>query len=376
MYNAICMLIFGNIKYLIGGCLSAYMHKSYIKKLDLDIKIVVMVDNLIYKYKEELLFFFDEVFLIDLFEIKIGKEYFIYERYSKWIKYSINKWQLLNFTQFNKILFLDVDVLPINKNFYNIFNFNTPAVLTNNISPKLDNKKIMISDILYKNNFDINNFCCTKIKLKRSIDGSLLLIKPNKKLFVEYFDFIKICDDKGGWNAFPNRGIDETSILLFLMFFKKIDIYHVSTKYIVKICYTSSLNSYAFDYTSEIKPWTKLPFFQWDDEYIWNKIIKKAFINRPVLTNIYLKLLIKELIKFSIDHKDCTKCLTKYYENNEKSLTNLNSSIKTKKLIDYIIKNQNYLMEEINNENSNFINNKKIKQIIKYSQYIHSLMNK
>ena len=90
---------------------------------------------------------------------------------------------ILNLTQFNKILFLDVDVLPINNNFYNIFNYNTPAVLTNNISSKLDNKKIMINEILFNDNLDINNLCSSKIKLKRSIDGSLLLIKPNKKLF-------------------------------------------------------------------------------------------------------------------------------------------------------------------------------------------------
>lgn len=361
------MLIFGNETYLIGGCLSAFVHKKIIEKLNLNIKIVVMVDNLIYKYKKELLFFFDEIFLINLIEIKLGVKYLINERYSKWIKYSVNKWQLLKLDQFNKILFIDVDVLPIDDKFYELFNFNTPALFTNG-NQNLNNIKISQNYIFFKDNFNIKDVCSTNIRLKKSIDGSLALFTPNKNLYNDYIDFLKYCDDKGGWNAFPYGGVDETSILLFLLIYKKMNIYHISNKYLVKP--KKFINNYALNYVSSIKPWTKLPIIQWPDENIWHEIVKKAFINQPLLTNLYLKLLIKELIEF-IDNYDYLINNNKFYENNIECVTNPKIKDKTFKLINYINKNKNKLLQENDN-----INNNEIKKIIKYSKYIHSFMLK
>jgi len=30
----------------------------------------------------------------------------------------------------------------------------------------------------------------------------------------------------------------------------------------------------------DIKPWTKFPIFQWDNENIWHKIAKKVLVNQ------------------------------------------------------------------------------------------------
>ena len=70
-------------------------------------------------------------------EIKLNKNYNIIRKYSEWMKYSISKWNIFKYDQFDKILFLDIDILTINKNFYNIFNLKTPAVMK-----KIDQKKI------------------------------------------------------------------------------------------------------------------------------------------------------------------------------------------------------------------------------------------
>ncbi len=100
MKNAICMLIFGDELYVVGACLNAFVNRKFIDKLKLNIELVAMVDDKIYKYKEEL------------------------EKYSKWMKYSINKWQFLKLTDYDKILFLDTDIFPMNKDFYTIFNIS------------------------------------------------------------------------------------------------------------------------------------------------------------------------------------------------------------------------------------------------------------
>ena len=64
MKNGICMLIFDNELYLPGACLSAFVHRKFIKKNKLDIKLLVMIDKNIFKYKKELEKYFDEVVLI------------------------------------------------------------------------------------------------------------------------------------------------------------------------------------------------------------------------------------------------------------------------------------------------------------------------
>ena len=47
----------------------------FIKKLRLEIELVVMVDKKIYEYREELLKVFDRVELVELLEIRLNKEY-------------------------------------------------------------------------------------------------------------------------------------------------------------------------------------------------------------------------------------------------------------------------------------------------------------
>ena len=61
MKYAISMLLFGNENYITGSIISAYAHKQYINKLKLDVDLIVMVDEKIFKYKNELLKYFDYV---------------------------------------------------------------------------------------------------------------------------------------------------------------------------------------------------------------------------------------------------------------------------------------------------------------------------
>jgi len=230
MKNAIFSIIFKNKSYIIGGCITAFIHDKFLKGLNMrkDIDINVMVDEKIYEYKDELLKFYDNVFLIKLEEIKIYIDEKLCE-YEKWIKYGINKWQILNYDKYNKILFTDVDIIPINKDFYNIFKLKTPAVIisknkdsNNKFTYELNPEFFLKNpDNSFANKLDYNQ---PSKKLDKSINATLLLINPDKKLYKEYLKFIKIIEGTNGYNSVNS---DETSLLLFLLFYKKIKLYRI-----------------------------------------------------------------------------------------------------------------------------------------------------
>jgi hypothetical protein len=217
--NAIGMIIFKNSLYLVGACLSAWTHRKFINKLNLDIKLIVMVDETIYKYKDELDKYFDHVELIDLREMKLNSEYKVIYKYSEWMKYSISKWEILKLDTYNKILFLDIDILPIKEEFYDVFKFNIPAIMIRGLNQEPNT--IVKTNLFFENLnvSDINNnndFWNISLQLKKSLDAGFILLKPNAKLYNEYFEFIKICENKFGYISKYDSGIDETTLLLFL----------------------------------------------------------------------------------------------------------------------------------------------------------------
>ena len=93
---AVFMLLFGDSKYVKGGIITANVHKQFIKKLDLSIHVNVMVDDIIYNnHKNELISAYDNVYLINLNSIKIQKNDETNDRHSSYMKYLINKYQIL-----------------------------------------------------------------------------------------------------------------------------------------------------------------------------------------------------------------------------------------------------------------------------------------
>ena len=300
--NAISMIIFTNPIYLVGACLSAYTHKQFINKLNLPIELVVMVDETIYKYKEELEKYFDHIELIELKEMKLHSEYKVIYKYSEWMKYSISKWEILKIDKYDKILFIDIDILPIDDNFYNIFDFDTPAIMVRGIN--FEPNILATSDLFIdKNNlvFDDNEYWNISLKLNKSLDAGFILLKPDKKLYHEYWKFIKICESDSGYISKYDSGIDETTLLLFLLFYKKIPIHLIPYDYAPipwdKFPYNKNKVK-GINFISMIKPWIKLPMIQWSDENIWHQIAKKSLDKHGKITKIYLKYLIDELYKF------------------------------------------------------------------------------
>ena len=357
MKYGICTLIFGNTSYLVGACLSFYVHRQFIKKNNLDIDLIAMVDDKIYKYKDILELYFDKIIKIDLDEIVLNYRHNAkeYKNYSTWVKYSINKWKIFNIENYDKILFIDVDVLPLDISFYDIFETNTPAIFVGKSGKNKLNKKY------FSNKSSFNNLDYTTDKhLKNNLNATIILIKPNPGMWKEYMKFIKICEGKNGYDTRFN--VDETTLTYFLIFYKNIQVFKINEKYVGSF-YDYNEKKLSFDFmTAVIKSWNKMPFLTWNDENIWHIIAHKVMPNSVELNKIYIKHILEHLFLFY-----------KKYTNNEKLIMYYNTdAMKNKKSLKYI----NKIFTIIKNNTLDTLSTDDIKNIFTLSKIIHKNMKK
>jgi len=356
MSYAICTIIFGNSSYLVGGCLSFYTHRQFIEKNNLNIKLVVLVDEHIYKYKSILNIYFDQVIKINLDTIKLNytkiEDKGSLFKYSKWIKYSINKWQIFNLDNYDKVLFVDVDVLPISAKFYDVFNNITPSVLVNKIYE--NNVKIDKSFFTNKKFFTDKDFNTDKF-LTNSINATMILVHPDKKIYKEYLNFVKICE---GTNGYISSHADETSLLYFLGFYKNMDLYSISKYYASLLKEYDEEKTVGLDYPSTIKPWERVPMLQWAEENIWHQIAKKALPKSTDLTEMYVGILLERLIAFS---------------NNYEKIKHFNKECISE---DKIFNLSKKIFELLKDKKINQIESSGIKNIFKLAEQVHGMMNK
>lgn len=273
---AIFMVCFLNDHYVLGACISAYTHKKYI-----NVPIIILCDDYIYnKWSKLLIKYFDRVIKIDMIRFKYVNERKkkLKKRY-EWLEFSLNKWQTLKYDEYDKILFLDVSILPCDKKFYNLFNINTPGLLfinnDSNENGKQHNYTPPGSYIDYIKN--ISNY--------DNISGAIVLLKPNIN---DYNKFIVMVNDifKKYMYAGKKTGPDETSLCYFYES-NKTKLYEISEINCVipwnnsKYLETAS----AYCYSSYYKPWIKPKNLCWEEELVWHEII--AIMNDPGVNELY-----------------------------------------------------------------------------------------
>lgn len=338
--NAICLLAFTNDIYLVGASLAGFIHKQYIKKFNLNIDVVLMIDETFQNYVPELSVIFDNVKIIKLDEIKLSPKYKIHHKYSKWLKYSISKWQVLNFEEYDKILFCDTEILPLDEKWYHdLFSLNAPAFLTkghsNNYGIPIEKHKITDKIISTFEDYRISskNFTFT-------IDAGLVLLKPSSNLHTEYINFIRNIEGEEGYISNNISGADETTLLLFMIFFKQIKCVSIPYEYAVisweNHKYDKS-NVIGLNFLSMIKPWIKPQVTQWSDERIWHTIAECMFkkLKLKKINKVYLRLQLETLFKFSHTIKNN---LMKKIPYNYEAYLDKNINIKTIKLLNYLKK--------------------------------------
>lgn len=267
MRNAIVYLCMLNDKYIIGLIINAYVCRSFIKKYNLNISLVVMCDDYVYyKWKTILKLFIDDIVHINLISYKISKRYNYRDTYSSWIKYCINKWQCLKLINYDKILFMDIDVLPIHNNFFNLFNLNTPAIHFNNDINNNHGKAFI--HLPQHKSISYNSFI-KNIKPLYMVNASLCLFTPSLILYNKYINMVDMLFKKEGMYGHINNGPDETTLFYFF-FTHNITIYQIASKYLVIPWMTKEINkTYSINYMSNIKPWLKTKKKCYPEEMIW-----------------------------------------------------------------------------------------------------------
>lgn len=273
--NAIAFLCMLKEHYVVGLCIAAYTHKCFIKKYDLNIKLVVMCDRNIYeKYHSVLKLYFDVIKKIKLIEYPLSNKFvFAKEKYGSWVSFCTNKWKMLKYTEYNKILFLDIDILPASHKFYDIFKLHTPAILRCWELPHIEHKCDEISTINPGESFDdyvMNN------KKVGSLNASICLLTPSKKLYKKYKKVTKE-NFTNGIYSFKESFPDETSLFYTLTSTNK-HIYNICKEYCVvfwdeKTEEKKKILSYNF--ASNVKPWIKGRTMCWDEELLWHDLYCK-----------------------------------------------------------------------------------------------------
>lgn len=369
------MLLFGKELYVLGCIAAGFVHKQFIKKNNYNIDIILMISKEYEKYRNELLLYFDKIFVIDMLTIKLDSSYVILEKYN-WMEYSINKWQALKFIEYDKILFIDIDVLPLNEKLYDIFDHEAPAFLSSINEYRSINKL----EFLLQDTINNEEYSTVALKLKNKITASFILIKPNIKEYNEYFNvFIKMCEGSSGYISLIDSGPDESSILLYYLFYKNIKCHYIPYDYSViswdRVSYNIN-NVRSINYLSWIKPWVKLPFMQWGEENIWYNILHIITKNNKIIKELLIKIYIEELIKYFnyIKESRYSKRPKYYLEilNNTTIYNKINNiiSLSQKKDLTKLSYNEKYkiikYLEKIykGDETSIAINNKSIYDII------------
>ena len=266
----LCML---KEHYVVGACITAYIHKCFIKQLSMNIKLIIMCDDNIYdKYNHLLKLYFDSVVRLKLEYFPISHKYnFAKEKYISWVSYATNKWQCLKYDAFDKILFLDIDMLPANPDFYNIFQFNTPAVFR----VKPNQKDSTACNTLFNPDTGTSyaDYVNNKFNFCGSMDGGIVLLTPSKKLYKQYKKFTHDIYKNGIYSrreTFP----DEMSLFYFLSKQVGNAIYTICRKYsVIPWDFPDEAHgALLYNYNGFYKPWLKGFSLQWDDEKIWHYI--------------------------------------------------------------------------------------------------------
>lgn len=303
---AVVMLCMLKDHYVLGACIAAYVHKKLIPKKK-NIELVIMCDDFVYDKHHKLLeHYFDKVINIKLHKYEKSEKYqFTNEKISKkydWIVYSTNKWQCLKLIQYKKVLFIDIDILPISKKFYDIFDYNTPGFhfihrkLHRDLNPIAFQEKCINNNKNYDqlhNYSSFDDYVSNDNKDFYTLNAGLVLLKPNKKIYNTYISFLdKIYEN--GMYSHKNSGPDETSLFYFYckeMMYKKF--YHICIEYLVipwGISEKYINKALGYNFLSYVKPWLKPIFLSYDEELIWRTI----YDNMPHKGNI------EELFKLSI----------------------------------------------------------------------------
>lgn len=282
--KTIMMLIMYNPVYVHGGCITATLFRKF---KDQDIELSVMVCPFIYEnYGNLLSRYYDNVIKVDLIDIPCD---FGIKKYH-WINLCLTKWKFVGMTEFSKILFVGIDVFPVDSKFNKLFETETDFGF---MMIKIGHRPQDITQV--PENYD--DYCRSKKEDLHALHGDCLFVKPNAEMYNLYKNFtdslfingsdhyvgfngknelqdknigksdwnsiqkIKIFKGKNNMNSPSHSTPDDASMTYF--------IYHIANK-IYGYTYT------IFDYNLLVQPWYDSDISQ---EQMNNEIANVIFYN-------------------------------------------------------------------------------------------------
>jgi len=299
--NAIVYLLFKSELYLIGACICGYVHQQFRKKYKLTFYLILMVDEPLYKYKKDLEYFFDKVILIDIIKFKLNKEYTkkLPFKYAETISLFTTKLNIFKLHQYNKVLALDIDTLPVNKKFYDVFNYDTPSTIFRMHTTVPSSTHYTHEQIYSKEIGDLSN---QSKYLNMFLEGSIYMLSPTKTDFDDILAYMHDAEGTHGYSSHQASTADETIILHYLALKKKNVIANIPKEYCIipwdsknKPYYDTA---YSYNYLSNIKPWNKPLFMMWKEEYIYYFISEQIIKRSTLLKRIHYRNIAKTIKEY------------------------------------------------------------------------------
>jgi lipopolysaccharide biosynthesis glycosyltransferase len=272
-YAYVFLVMKGDL-YIPGAIVAAHS----IKKTGTEQDIVCMVTPDVSKIGiKQLEIVFDTIVPVNYIQVKTNnmKSKKIEDRYGVWKSVSYTKWNLLKMIQYNKVIFMDADLVVID-NIDSLFELQTPAGTFSLSQAKPFTKKGIFNP--YKtvihgenvNRKEIDNgfkyFLCI---------GTSLVLTPNINHFEQYIKMIKQMEPFGFKHCI--NGPDEQSIVCFYHKILKYRWTHISQIYNMipwkqKIWMPKGIKKTPFviHYVSKEKPWM-LERNVWEDLSLWWK---------------------------------------------------------------------------------------------------------
>lgn len=202
-----CTLVMLGDSYGPGAIVLGATFKKYNKNIETIVMITHDVSEKLRKKLEEI---YDKVLLVNYtFCSTFMSSKRIANRYVGWINYSFTKWKCLLFEEYEKILFIDADLI-VTDNVDEIFELNTPAGIFFNMSGKNKlNPNGMIHDNYYPNNVKTGSIITKKMIVEGYknfdssfvADASFMLLKPSK---TKYYEMIKMFRKKN-YYSYPTN---------------------------------------------------------------------------------------------------------------------------------------------------------------------------
>ena len=215
-YAYFCLVMCGD-SYAIGAMVVAHSLRRSGTKND----IICMVTNDISQGAiNKLKLFFSRVVFVDYIYIKTKRIKFnkIRKMYGSWISKSFTKWNILLFNEYEKVMFLDADVI-IKHNIDNLFDLNTPAA-TFDLPQKKSNKN---RNGIYNpynathgelvSSSSINRGLGLDGKVSFACIGTTIILSPDKKHFEQFKNELKKAEPFGFTKCI--NGFDEQSIVWY-----------------------------------------------------------------------------------------------------------------------------------------------------------------